>query len=235
MVGVVIVAAGKGSRMGLAINKAYARIPGSEREILALTIEKFNNHPDVSQIVVVTGQHEIDFCLTNIIGKYGFDKVSAVVPGGRERQDSVVNGLNALGVSIEYVLIHDGARPFVSAEVISHTIDHVRRWGACTVAVPVKDTIKTLDDDGMFNSTLKRQELFLIQTPQAFRKKEILEAHLYAREHLLTATDDTKLVEELGIKVKMVMGDYCNIKITTAEDLIFGEAILRIQSKGGEF
>jgi 2-C-methyl-D-erythritol 4-phosphate cytidylyltransferase len=235
MVSVVIVAGGKGKRMGQGVNKQYLKL--GEMEVLAVAIEAFNRVDSVDEIIVVTSEQEIEFCSENIIKKYNFEKVKRVVAGGEERQESVYNGLMSCNEESEVVLIHDGARPFVTEKMILDSIEGARRFEACTVAVPVKDTIKRVDESSTILSTLKRSELFSIQTPQAFKFGLILEGHREAIKNNVLVTDDTALIEAMGKNVKIVMGSYFNIKLTTQEDLVFAGAIvdyLKENSKGGE-
>jgi 2-C-methyl-D-erythritol 4-phosphate cytidylyltransferase len=224
MVSAIIVAAGKGKRMGENINKQYIKL--KDKEVLAITLEEFSKVDQVEEIIVVVSPDEVEFCKKNIIEKYNFSKVKKIVCGGKERQQSVYNGLLGCGAETDIVLIHDGARPFIDNEIICKSIEGAKINGACTVAVPVKDTIKVADSNKIITKTLKRDELYLIQTPQAFKYELILEAHKKALSETTLATDDTMLVEALGYKVKIIDGDYFNIKITTPEDLIFGNAIL---------
>lgn len=226
MISAVIVAGGKGKRMGMDINKPYIKIAENSREILAMSVETFNSVEQIDEIIIVTGEDEIVFCETNIVEKYGFHKVKKIVAGGKERQDSVFNGLINCNKHTQFVLIHDGARPFVTKEMIEDSVSCVKMCGACTVGVPVKDTIKTINDEMYIENTLKRDGLYAIQTPQSFNYELALKAHRAARVSGLAATDDTMLVEALGERVKIVPGSYFNIKITTSEDLIFGKAIL---------
>jgi 2-C-methyl-D-erythritol 4-phosphate cytidylyltransferase len=224
MISAIIVAAGKGKRMDQSINKQYIKL--KDKEVLAITLEEFSKVEQVEEIIVVVSPDEVEFCKNNIIDKYNFSKVKKIVCGGKERQQSVYNGLLNCGAETDIVLIHDGARPFIDKETICKSIEGAKMNGACTVAVPVKDTIKVADSNKIITKTLKRDELYLIQTPQAFRYELILEAHKKALSENALATDDTMLVEALGCKVKIIDGDYFNIKITTPEDLIFGNAIL---------
>lgn len=225
MISAVIVAGGRGKRLGAGISKQYIKL--GEREILAWTLDAFEKMDKVDEIILVVPRDEIDYCRENIVAAYGYRKVARIIQGGAERQDSVYNGLLACGLETEIVLIHDGARPFVSSEIINRSIAGAIKDGACAVAVPVKDTLKILDSEGYVESTPDRNKLFAVQTPQAFHYELIMEAHRKALKEKISVTDDTMLVEYLGGKVKLVEGDYLNIKVTTREDLIFGEAILK--------
>jgi 2-C-methyl-D-erythritol 4-phosphate cytidylyltransferase len=225
MVTAIIVAGGKGKRMGQALNKQFIEIGG--KEILARTIEAFQNLYEINEIIVVCAEGEIEYCKENIINKYGFSKVVKIVAGGMERQDSVRNGLNNCNTNTNIVVIHDGARPFVTSNIIKESIKCARECGACTAAVPVKDTIKKVDKDKYSIDTPSREGLYAVQTPQAFRYDLILEGHKQAKNMDIFATDDTMLIEHMGIRVKIIDGSNTNIKITTGDDLIFADAILK--------
>lgn len=229
MVSAIIVAGGRGSRMGRQINKQFIKI--GNREMLARTIEVFQDIDEIDQIIVVCASDEIYYCRKNIIEKYGFSKTVKVVPGGESRQESVFNGLSSCSLNSDIVVIHDGARPFATNEIIKESIKCAREYGACTAAVPVKDTIKRVGEDKYSLETPAREGLYAVQTPQAFKYDLIMEAHRQARDKKLSATDDTALVENMGIRVKIIDGSSINIKITTEEDLIFAEAILKIRGE----
>jgi 2-C-methyl-D-erythritol 4-phosphate cytidylyltransferase len=226
-ISVVVAAAGKGTRMNTGINKQYIDICGVP--VLARTIGVFHECKYVDEIIVVVDKDDIVYCKKNIIDLYKFTKVTQIVSGGDSRQKSVLNGLNSANPDTEIVLIHDGARPFVKQEVIIESIVSASDFGAACVAVPVKDTIKrskVRDAQHFIAETIPRDTLWLIQTPQAFKFSLIKEAHLKAANEGFEGTDDSVLVERLGQQVKIVMGRYDNIKITTREDLIISEAIL---------
>jgi 2-C-methyl-D-erythritol 4-phosphate cytidylyltransferase len=230
MISAVIVAGGKGKRLGAGINKQYIKLLG--REILAWTLGAFEKVALVEEVVLVVPEDELEYCRENIVNHYGFKKVKEIVTGGAERQNSVYNGLKACSPDTEVVLIHDGARPFISVEVIAASIEGAMEHGACAVAVAVKDTLKVVDREKFVVSTPERSSIYSVQTPQTFKYELILKAHRQALEKNMSATDDTMLVEALGRRVKLIEGDYYNLKITTQEDLVFGEAILKaIQKK----
>lgn len=156
-----------------------------------------------------------------------FTKVSAIVGGGTTRQESVYNGLCAVSDGSDVVLIHDGARPFIDDDLIARCISGVVDFDACAAAVPVKDTIKRVDCSGFVMETPNREELWAVQTPQAFRFGLVMKAHRQALKDGFTGTDDAMLVERLGVPLKLVQGSYSNFKITTPEDIIAGEAQLK--------
>ena len=220
-ISVIIAAAGISNRMGSKINKQFIHI--NNKPILAHTIEKFQICKYVDEIIVVAKEDEIDYCRKEIVRRYKLDKVSKIV----ERQDSVYNGILALDERCSIVLSHDGARPFVKIENIIDGIEGVIKHGACVVGVPVKDTIKVVGDDKNVFKTPKRDDLWAVQTPQCFKKNIIMDGYRQAIEDGFTGTDDSVLVERLGIDVKMVMGSYENIKITTPEDLVIAESIFK--------
>lgn len=224
-VAAIIVAGGSGKRMGMSIKKQYILL--NEKEVLAHTIEKFNNCTFIDEIIVVVSEDEIQSTQENIIKKYGYTKVKQVVAGGKERQDSVYNGLMSTDSHSKYVMIHDGARPFIKEETINKALNAVKQNKACVVAVPVKDTIKVVDNSSkVIEHTPRRETLWSVQTPQCFEKEMLLAAYKFAHETGLAVTDDSMLVEAYGQKVYIVEGDYTNIKITTKDDLILGKAIL---------
>lgn len=224
MVTAIIVAGGKGKRMGQTLNKQFIKI--GDKEILARTIEVFQNTAEIDEIIVVCSDDEIEYCKEKIILKYGLTKVVKIVPGGIERQDSVRNGINSCNKNTSIVVIHDGARPFVTSNIIKESVICAEEYGACTAAVPVKDTIKKVGEDKYSIATPKREGLYAVQTPQGFRYNLILEAHKQAKDMNIIATDDTMLIENMGVKVRIIAGSNMNIKITTREDLIFADAIL---------
>lgn len=222
----LIPAAGMGKRMGASINKQYLQLAGMP--IVARTISVFENAGFIDGIFLVTPVDEIPYCREHVVEAYGFRKVLEIVPGGKERQNSVMNGLRALrGQAEEHdvVLIHDGVRPLISPELLSESIDVARNCDGALVAVPAKDTIKTVRD-GLVIGTPDRDTLWQAQTPQAFRYGVILSAHLAAEQDGFMGTDDASLVERRGGSVRIVRGDYRNIKITTPEDIILAEAFL---------
>ena len=225
MNGVIIVAAGSGSRMKANINKQFIKL--NDKEIIAYTIEKFYNNKNINDIVVVIKEDEYEFFQQEILDKYNFDNIK-IAYGGKERQDSVYNGIKSLDKNCKYVLVHDGARPFVRKQNIEDGIKGVLDHGACVIGVPVKDTIKVIDENKDVHHTPRRSMLWAAQTPQCFWKKIIKKGYEYAIEEDIIGTDDSSLVEKIGYKVKMIMGNYDNIKITTPEDLIIAESLLKV-------
>lgn len=221
---VVIVSAGRGSRMKADINKQFLKL--QNKEVIAHTIDKFYNNENIGEIIVVVREDEAEFFKINIIEKYGYKNIK-IAFGGSERQDSVYNGLKMVDENCKIVLIHDGARPFVNNETIDNAIESAKENKCVIVGVPVKDTIKVIDENNNVCDTPDRSTLWSIQTPQVFDFSLIMKAHEKAREDNYYGTDDSMLVEYFGQKVKVVEGSYNNIKITTPEDLKIGEEILR--------
>jgi len=223
-VSAVIAAGGCGNRMQMQKNKVYLPIDGSP--ILSHTLTVFSACRLINEIVVVVPENETDFCLTEIIEPLGMSKAVKISAGGRERQDSVRCGLRVTSADSDYVVVHDGARPLLTLSLLESVIRQAFVSGAAIAAVPVKDTIKIADDAGFVVDTPARDRLWSVQTPQVFRKDILLAAHEYAQVNGIFGTDDSYLVEKLGHPVKIVSGDYENIKITTPEDLQIAEAIL---------
>lgn len=222
MIDVIIVAAGSGKRMNSDINKQFLKI--NNKPIIAWTIEKFYTNKNIDNITVAIRKEDEEY-IQDIISQYEFKNIN-IVYGGKERQDSISNCLDKI-IHTDYVLIHDGARPFIDNDTINRCIEETRIHQCCCVGVPSKDTIKIVDNFGNISSTPDRKKLWCAQTPQAFHINIIKKAYKYAKETSFLATDDASLVENIGYKVKMVMGSYNNIKITTPEDLIPAEIMAK--------
>lgn len=222
----VIVAAGQSTRMNMEINKQYVDICG--KPVLARTIQVFEGCALIDEIILVVNGQDIVYCKQNILDEYSFCKVKTLVSGGKSRQESVFNGLNEVDEKCGIVLIHDGARPFVNEIRIAESINAAIEYGAACVAVPVKDTVKRADNQGFIEETPNRSVLWSVQTPQVFKCDIILKAHENALRDGFTATDDAMLVERMGLPVKLVMGEYGNIKITTCEDLAIAETMVNL-------
>ena len=197
-----------------------------DRPILTHTIGAFDRSTVVDSIFVIVGGTDFDACRSVVIEPYDFQKVAGLVAGGETRQASVFNGLEALPDDTDFVVVHDGVRPFVTDDTVFTCLEAAADWGAAVAAVPVKDTIKITDRDGFVVDTPDRSQLWAVQTPQVFRRDLLIEAHRHARREQIQLTDDAALVEQLGFKVKCVMGSYGNLKITTPEDLIVAEALM---------
>lgn len=221
----IIMAAGRGKRMKANINKQF--IPIKDKPVLAYTIDKFEKSPCIDEILLVAAEDEIEICKNEIVYKYNFKKVKKIVPGGNERQESVFNGLKALEAKDDdIVLIHDGARPFVEDRIINEGVLYARKYGAAACGITPRDTIKVKGAKGFSEGTLERNKLFCVQTPQCFKYKLIVEAHLVAENNKVFATDDTALCEKQGNKVYLYEGSYENFKITTPEDIYSAERII---------
>lgn len=220
----VIVAAGRSTRMGRGVNKQFLTLGGLP--VLAHSLLAFEAAPSVGACVVVAAPEETARIAELVCREWSCRKVASVVPGGERRQDSVLAGLLALPSDAEMVLVHDGARPLLQPELVEAVLAEARRWGAAVPAVPVRDTVKEADGCGFVARTLPRENLWLAQTPQAFRFNLLLEAHRRAKELGMVATDDASLVEALGHPVRLVSGSYRNLKITFPEDFVMARALV---------
>ena len=222
MVSAIILAGGKGKRMGKDISKQFILV--KDKPIIYYTIKKFSDCKLIDEIILVLPKDEIEYCKKEVLEKYSL-KVDKIIEGGKERQDSVYNGLKALK-NTDIVLIHDGARPKVSEKIILEGIENAKKYGAAAPGVMPKDTIKVKDELSFSKETLKRESLIAIQTPQVFKKDIIVKCHERVREDNISVTDDTMVVEKYGYKVYLYDGDYTNIKVTTPEDLILCEYLV---------
>lgn len=227
----VVLAAGRGSRMNSKVHKQYLLL--QEKPVLYYALKAFEES-FIDEIVLVTGADELSYCKKEIVERYGFSKVSHIVPGGKERYHSVFCGLRAIS-DCDYVFIHDGARPFITAELLERAYEMVQKEHACVVGMPVKDTIKLADENGYAVDTPRRDLLWMVQTPQVFSftlVKGAYETFLRQERELLEKgikiTDDAMVVETFtNTKVRLVEGSYKNIKITTPEDLLIADALLK--------
>ena len=221
----IIPAGGSGRRMGSGIPKQYLLLGGIP--VLVHTLRVFQSSPVVDEIFLVVPEGDIPEVRNAIVGRYNLFKVSLIVAGGAERQDSVRNALAHLREEHGIVLVHDGVRSFVSGELIRRVVAAAEADGAVAVGVQVKDSVKEVNSAGWVIKTVTREGLWLTQTPQAFRKPLILAAYERAAADGFCGADDASLVERMGVPVRMIPGDYDNIKVTTPEDLMLGEAIVR--------
>jgi 2-C-methyl-D-erythritol 4-phosphate cytidylyltransferase len=221
----IVLAAGAGKRMNSDVHKQYLALAG--KPVLYYSLRAFEES-NISDIVLVVGKGEIDYCKKEIVDRYHITKVSHITEGGRERYNSVYEGLKCAAGS-DYVLIHDGARPLVSREIIDRSMIEVARCDACIVGMPVKDTIKKVDEEGFAIETPQRKSLWQVQTPQSFSYELIMEAYGTAiAENDDSITDDAMVVEKYsGRKVKVIEGSYTNIKITTPEDIQVAEGYIK--------
>ena len=222
-VGAVIVAAGWSQRMG-GVDKMLTLLGG--KPVLAWAVDVFQQCNLIDQIVVVVSKQSLGRC-RQLVAERGWSKVTEVCVGGRRRQDSVAAGLGQLN-RCQWVVIHDGARPLVTEGLIEHGLKAARETGATTAVVPVTDTIKVAGDDRVVQQTLPRGNLWAVQTPQVFRFDIITEAYRRVKAEV---TDDASLVEQLDYKVKLYMGSYDNIKITTPDDLALAEILWQRRGK----
>lgn len=219
--GAVVLAAGKGKRMHSAVQKQFLMLGG--KPVIFYSLEQFEQCPFIDEIVLVTGEEEIDYCRKEIVEKFDFQKVKKIVAGGAERFLSVYNGLKAC--TCDFVYIHDGARPFVDQAILERTREDVKRYGACVAGMPVKDTIKISDGDGYADVTPPRSRVWMVQTPQVFAYSCIKDAYdKLIADGRMDVTDDAMVLECMaGQKTKLTLGSYENIKITTPEDLEIAE------------
>ena len=221
----IVLAAGSGKRMNSKVHKQYLII--QDRPVLNYSLKAFEDSA-VDEIVLVVGKGEEKFCRKEIVDKYGISKVKAIVEGGKERYHSVFEGLKQTS-DADYVLIHDGARPFVNQDIIRRCMQEVQKYQACVVGMPVKDTIKIADEEGYAKQTPDRKNVWMIQTPQTFSYALIYEAYEEMLKTEDTAiTDDAMVLERIkGKKSKLIEGSYRNIKITTPEDLLIANVYLQ--------
>jgi 2-C-methyl-D-erythritol 4-phosphate cytidylyltransferase len=223
-IAVIIPAGGTGRRMGSRLPKQFIRIGGEP--ILLHSLRVFERMAAVRQIIIAVPREHL-LRTQRLVQKGKCRKVTAIVEGGRERQDSVRTALEWVVGSPELVLIHDAVRPLVSPVVVKGVIEAARRWGAAVVGVKVKDTIKTEGQRGFYGRTLPRRLLWAVQTPQGFKTHLIIKAHRQAHRAGFIGTDDASLVERLRIPVRIVEGSARNLKITTRDDLRIAALWLR--------
>ncbi len=216
----IILAAGMGSRMGLGYNKIFFDF---EKPLICYTIDSFENNNNVDEIIIVCAKGE-EKKFNEILNEQNYKKISKIVKGGETRQDSSKIGVENSGGDI--IIIQDGARPFTTQAVISDSIKSAKEFGSAIVAVPCKDTVKLSKENDIIKETVDRSKLWMAQTPQTFRREIILKAHRDAKENDFIGTDEASLIERMGGEVKLVMGNYDNIKITTEEDLLLARLII---------
>jgi len=222
----IIVAAGSGSRMKAGVNKQYLYLSG--KPVLAHTLLVFEKCELIDEVILVIGKKDIEVCNEEVIKPHKIKKVKFLVEGGDTRQESMYLGLKKVNPKAHIVVTHDGARPLIHQNTLLRCIEGTLLHKATIVAVPVKDTIKIVDEDLTVESTPKRSTLWSVQTPQTFDYKLLLEAHEKAKEDEFVGTDDAMLVERLNHPIKVIKGNYDNIKITTPEDLFMAESIIKI-------
>lgn len=218
----VVVAAGRGQRMGAAVNKVFLPLAG--RPMLVHTLAVFEEVPEVDGVIVVAAPHEVEAC-RRLVHEYRLSKVTQIVPGGRERQDSVARGVEALPAGDGVVLVHDGARPFLSSDLVRRVVAEARSSGAVIPVVPVKDTVKRVGD-GWVECTVDRSRLVAVQTPQGFQKAVLTQALAAAFAEGFYGTDESSLVERYVGRVKTIPGEEGNIKVTTPFDLAVATCLM---------
>ncbi len=231
MIAAIIAAAGIGVRMGQKTPKPYLNLAG--KPILAHTLEVFEKAREVREVVVVVHPDELENCQENVIAPFGFKKVLRLVPGGKERQDSVYHALKTLQreEDMEIILVHDGVRPFITQEQIRQVIQGARQHGAAILGIPAHDTLKRVDSQDRVIQTLERRDIWQIQTPQAFQASLLWRAFVEAYSRNFYGTDEASLLEELNLPVAVIPGSPLNLKITTREDLELAEAMLPMVRK----
>ena len=225
----IILAGGAGKRMGTATNKQFLLI--DKKPIIVHTLQIFEDCRSIDGIYLVVNQKDLPLIQEEILETYRFNKLMKLVIGGKLRQDSVRNGLEAIENPCDIVIIHDGARPLVSPSFIEKGISLMDVFDAVIPALPVKDTVKSVSKEGFVSKTLVRDTLWNIQTPQTFKFELILKAYRDGMAKKLHGYDDATFVEHLGKKIKVIEGSPYNIKITTPEDLVVARGILS-QLKG---
>jgi len=222
MVSAIVLAGGRGKRMGSVQSKQYIDL--NRKPILYYTLNHFINNKNIDKVILVIPEDELEFCRNEVLDKYNL-KIDSIAFGGKERQDSVYNGLKKADGS-DIVLIHDGARPFVSERIIEEGIKYARMYGAAAPGVMPKDTIKVKNQESFSLETPDRNNLVAVQTPQVFDYNIIFGCHKKVKEKHLDVTDDTMVVELFGNDVYLYEGEYTNIKITTPEDLILAQYLV---------
>lgn len=224
---VIITAGGLGKRFGDKGDKLPKQfIPLSTKPIIAHSIETFESSDFIKEIILVVPDNWVEYTKAQIVDKFDIKKVSKVIAGGAERQESVERGFKSLSSKPEIVAVHDGVRPFISLDIIEKVLKQAANSGGAITAIPATDTIKQASSEQIIEKTVARNKIWFAQTPQAFKYEIFLEAFEKASEDGYLGTDEAELVERLGIEVKLVLGSKNNIKITTPEDLKLGELIL---------
>lgn len=227
-VAAIIPAAGQGVRMGSDVPKQFLALNG--RPILGHTLDVFHRCDAVQEIVLVLPQNEIEAARHQLLDDA--PKVKQVVAGGRQRQDSVRNGFQALSADTDIVVVHDGVRPFVTPEMIGASVEAARECGAVITAVPLSDTIKKVNKEDFVERTVDRDGLWRVQTPQTFQYAVLKDAFARAAADNYYGTDEGSLIEHLGRPLKVITGSELNIKITRTEDLALGEKIAALLERG---
>jgi 2-C-methyl-D-erythritol 4-phosphate cytidylyltransferase len=217
--------------MGGSVPKQFLALGG--QPLILHSLRVFQASSVIEEVILAVPLNEMDYCLKEIVAKHRFTKVTKVVPGGHERQDSVRHALEAVHDDVDVVLVHDAVRPFLTEHMVDEVVKAARAKGAAIIALPMKDTVKQVGADHVIERTVDRQSLWLAQTPQAFRRDWLLAAHRKAHAEGIRATDDAYLIEWAGHPVSVVEGSGENIKVTRPEDMVIGEAILASRRSRG--
>jgi len=217
----IIPAAGSGKRMG----KPKMFLMLGSLPVLAHTLRSFDNAETIDEVIISAREQDI-LLIWDMISEFGIKKVSKIINGGSTRTESVAKALTEASDDTEIIAVHDGARPLITSQLIDFAVGEAKKLNAVTLGVPVKDTIKRTAANNVITETLERESLYHIQTPQVFRSDILRDAYERAENIGIDATDDCGLVEQLGVPVHIIEGDYQNIKITTLEDLTIGESLL---------
>jgi 2-C-methyl-D-erythritol 4-phosphate cytidylyltransferase len=220
----IVPAAGLGLRMGGAVRKQFRSLGGLP--LLVHSLRVFQTSPVIDAVILAVPEADLEYCRTEVVEAHGFTKVARVVAGGRERQDSVRHALAVVDERVHLIVIHDAVRPFVTDTMLTQVVEAAKADGAAIIALPMRDTVKQVGGDHLIERTIDRKPLWLAQTPQAFRRDWLEEAHRKAQAEGLAATDDAYLMEWMGHPVRVIEGSGENIKVTRPEDLIIAEAIL---------
>lgn len=236
----ILLAAGSGKRMNSRTAKQFIEING--KPLIWYSLDTIEKSGIIDDCILVTGEEDIPYVQKEIVEKYGFAKVKAIVAGGRERWESVANGLRAEYAVGDYVFIHDGARPLVTEKIFRDTYEDVKKYGACVAAVPSKDTVKISDEDGFVAATPNRKDVWVVQTPQVFKRELIDSAYRFQRMRAgkygfetVTITDDASALECISTdKIRFTLSDYRNIKVTTPEDLEIAKIYLQNMVPGDD-
>ncbi|TKB61890.1 MAG: 2-C-methyl-D-erythritol 4-phosphate cytidylyltransferase [Nitrospira sp.] len=226
----LVPAAGRGLRMGGSVPKQFLALGGEPLVVHSLRV--FQHSPVIHEIILAVPEADLDYCLNDLAVRYGFSKITRVVAGGKERQDSVRHALEHVPVETDIVVVHDAVRPFLTLDMVAHVVEAARRVGGAIVALPMRDTVKQVGNNHHIERTVDRGPLWLAQTPQAFRRDRLLDAHRKAHADGVRATDDAFLFEWAGHPVEVVEGSGENIKVTRPEDMVIGEAILASRQSG---
>ncbi len=221
----IVPAAGVGKRFGEGTNKPITNL--CDKPLILWTLQTLDGLSEIREIIPVVKEEDMEYAV-ELFERHSMPKIKRIAPGGKERQDSVSHGLNLVADKKCIVLIHDGVRPLIEPAVITAAVKQLKECDGVVVGVPVKDTIKEVAE-GDVKQTLKRDALWAIQTPQVFRYETIYRAYEEARKESFYSTDDSALVERYGGKIRVVMGSYTNIKITTPEDLMIAELFLKLR------